>query len=987
MTVGGLDLMDFNQDKGSLIREEQKIADNLVKKMSEELDELDEEYQKIVTEANKAIDSHNHDEYAFIIHSNKKISTVKETKKYIYTSRDSLYQRRIVLKTQGNGKEKIREIKIGLKDCMVGAKQFISSWKNPACLPYMTDNFATEFNFASYHHTLLFKQRTDFRFAKVTDTVNEYPMIYDEKTLHMLIGSGAFSDDYLYQLLENYSEMEVSDKSDVKQRLYDEFLKELVKRRSGSEFRNIVFSIQKKQGEIIKAPFQQDMIVQGCAGAGKSMIMFHRLSMLIYKAEQEKYSRIFVITPSEIYIQMANNMLYELEVQLIRIGTLKQYYDYCLQKYNIKQENVYGKINPYKAYSKETEDYIYSQDCIRDIIKFVEEKISVNDEQIQKGLHFFGIQINNQQEYTLQEKLLSGLIKSEKIIKENKNVLTGYFNQIVALIGAIKSFYTEAIYIKDNMAKEFSKQLNKIPLKKYEERVKKSESRKESTTYKIALKNLENAQKEFQSVLENSSSVMRDENYFQELVSLGTMLKEEVSVLENLLRSFKLYEQPLRIYECIEKCKTIVLSYELLAEDIVVLCNKYNQFYNTLFEKHKTVLECITAFTSNHTPCLSYDFYQSFEENHNMFTTFYDNIFYTTYLYIMEKAGVVPDESGRIEALPFSPYLYLQIMYTVSGVPKNPNEILVMIDEAQNLSVEEIRLIKAVNNNKVVLNLFGDEKQRIENTKGLSRWKDLQEVFSFEQYNLQENYRNALQITEYCNKKFRTNMFPVNVGGKGVTEFSDLSQFISCFSQRLVGEISQGLCAVIVKNNLEAEWIIDNFSTFSGFFNNLTLENHMLKDGFWNIITVENAKGLEFSTGLVIMGNMSDNEKYIACTRILDDLMVYEEALDVSEYEIQEISADTRLNKSEIPKETVVKKKSEKPKEIIQQSSLRKYFEDNGLTVIDDRHNSGKLWVVGERTDISEYINQAAKQFKVTGRYLSDANLKIKSGWCTKSKK
>ena len=42
MTVGGLDLMDFNQDKGSLIREEQKIADNLVKKMSEELDELDD---------------------------------------------------------------------------------------------------------------------------------------------------------------------------------------------------------------------------------------------------------------------------------------------------------------------------------------------------------------------------------------------------------------------------------------------------------------------------------------------------------------------------------------------------------------------------------------------------------------------------------------------------------------------------------------------------------------------------------------------------------------------------------------------------------------------------------------------------------------------------------------------------------------------------------------------------------------------------------
>ena len=114
-----------------------------------------------------------------------------------------------------------------------------------------------------------------------------------------------------------------------------------VKRRSDSEFRNIVFSIQKKQGEIIKAPFQQNMIIQGCAGAGKSMIMFHRLSVLIYKAEQERYSRIFVITPSKTYMQMAGNMLYELEIQHIHMGTLKQYYDYCLQKYNIQKEDIY----------------------------------------------------------------------------------------------------------------------------------------------------------------------------------------------------------------------------------------------------------------------------------------------------------------------------------------------------------------------------------------------------------------------------------------------------------------------------------------------------------------------------------------------------------------------------------------------------------------------------------------------------------------------
>ena len=494
--------MDFNQDKDSLIQEEQKIADNLIKKMTEALDELDEEYQRVVIKINNAINSQNHDEYSSIVYSNKKMSSVQETRKSIYTAKDSLYQKRIVLKTKSNGKERIREIKIGLKDCTVGAKPLIFGWKNPICLHYMTDDSATEYCVSkktvtgnyTYYHTLLFKQKTNFRFAKVTDTFNEYPIVYDEKVLRTLIGSGALSDEYLYRLLENYSENGQYDEFEGKQRLSDEFLKELVKRRSDSEFRNIVFSIQKKQGEIIKAPFQQNMIVQGCAGAGKSMIMFHRLSVLIYKAEQERYSRIFVITPSKTYMQMAGNMLYELEIQHIHMGTLKQYYDYCLQKYNIQKEDIYGKINLNKVYSKETEDYIYSQDCIRDIVKFVIEKIPLNDEQIQKGLRFFAIQINSKQGYTLQEQLTSRLIKGNKIITENKTVLTEYFKQITAIVGAVKSFYIEARHIKENMTKEFNKKLSEIPLKKYEEKLKKLESQKESTAYKTCVENLENTQ-------------------------------------------------------------------------------------------------------------------------------------------------------------------------------------------------------------------------------------------------------------------------------------------------------------------------------------------------------------------------------------------------------------------------------------------------------------------------------------------------------------
>jgi len=70
------------------------------------------------------------------------------------------------------------------------------------------------------------------------------------------------------------------------QLVYDEFLKELIERRTSAEFKNIVFSIQKAQGAIISEPYNQNLIVQGCAGSGKSMILLHRLPILLYDNEK-----------------------------------------------------------------------------------------------------------------------------------------------------------------------------------------------------------------------------------------------------------------------------------------------------------------------------------------------------------------------------------------------------------------------------------------------------------------------------------------------------------------------------------------------------------------------------------------------------------------------------------------------------------------------------------------------------------------------------
>ena len=44
--------------------------------------------------------------------------------------------------------------------------------------------------------------------------------------------------------------------------------------------------------------------------------------------------------------------------------------------------------------------------------------------------------------------------------------------------------------------------------------------------------------------------------------------------------------------------------------------------------------------------------------------------------------------------------------------------------EAQNLALEELRLLNAVNKGQTVFNLYGDVRQHVEGSKGVDSWED-----------------------------------------------------------------------------------------------------------------------------------------------------------------------------------------------------------------------------------------------------------------------
>ena len=59
---------------------------------------------------------------------------------------------------------------------------------------------------------------------------------------------------------------------------------------------------------------------------------------------------------------------------------------------------------------------------------------------------------------------------------------------------------------------------------------------------------------------------------------------------------------------------------------------------------------------------------------------------------------------------------------------------------------------------------------------------------------------------------------------------------------------------------------------------------------------------------------------------------------------------------------------------------MKKFFEDNGLEVIDAREQGGRLWVLGEKTAIRDVVNTAISKFGISGKYAFGKETKFNIG-------
>ena len=131
---------------------------------------------------------------------------------------------------------------------------------------------------------------------------------------------------------------------------------------------------------------------------------------------------------------------------------------------------------------------------------------------------------------------------------------------------------------------------------------------------------------------------------------------------------------------------------------------------------------------------------------------------------------------------------------------------------------------------------------------------DIQQLPEFVHFSINENYRNALEITELVNKEIECNIKPI--GLNGTISYTNKLEY-------------NGETMIVVVKDFS---IIQN--VFKENVNYIGLDSEDVIDNKINIFDICSVKGLEFDTVYVYDKDMLKKEKYIAYTRALSNLII-----------------------------------------------------------------------------------------------------------------
>ena len=734
----------------------------------------------------------------------------KERQDFVMLS-ESPYMGRMDFAVEGAEQESLVAY-IGERSIYLDNKFLVYDWRTPVGQRFYMKN-ELKFTHENYDYTLLLRRALFIKEKKLQDFENEYmsSAYYGKGKAAGArdMGTDVVTEPFLIRILNE--------------------------KRRKKELTPIIVSMQEEQNNINRLPFEKDIIVQGCAGSGKTMVLLHRLSYLKFNNPQLNWERVKIITPNEMFSTHINALSERLELSKIEKITADRYYAGILSEYeeyvisrkvlplaakNKEKKLVRTKIfkNADKIQSERNIDgdfiaYIYSDDFVTKLEEaygevWAEFEQDVAYDRIDRINEKFGFNKN----VTFDDNTYK---KVDVYIQTISAILSGEasINEMIAQRTERKEAFEEKIERDFGHIERYSRE---------RDTVKRAIVSKAKT---LVARNLEN--KEPNTVKNHGRINYKTENLEWHLHLLGIphddiagSYKAVTTLFDNIAAAKQRIEDNRENIKNLEK-EIAELSLKVLSEE-----------------------DCMSLEASRQA-------LMSFDVN---------NIFAKAFEKALGDRYQVFEKIKNFEQYRFYFYAKIIFFYMMYGRIR-VSDALLAIDEGQDISPAEYKMMSLVNSD-VRFNIYGDTNQLIK-INGTDDWQKLQRIKSFDMFELPINYRNTIQIADYTNKMLDMDTKAVGISGVKVEnmDFEDLFYIDDDAAEKRVAVVCKDLKAPYMKRFVSAVKKSEHISVGK------------TESGKIALIDIEAAKGLEFDKVYAVPRDMTANEKYIAYTRALSHLV------------------------------------------------------------------------------------------------------------------
>ncbi len=228
---------------------------------------------------------------------------------------------------------------IGEKSINKGIENLVYDWRSPVGNLYYMSN-QEDYKYKDTIYNLNLKRQIDISNSKIN---NIYDTFVRGRNLNV-------TDDFLMKVLND--------------------------KKNRNEFVDIIKTIQSNQNSIIRDELNTNSIVQGVAGSGKTVVLLHRLSYLLYNYPEMDRNKLLFITPSTIFKSKLSNINRSLSLTTIKMITMEDYY---LEKINYYLPSI--KINRVEKdnFKIDMLEFIYSKDYPNYLQSFIKDYTKKSD--------------------------------------------------------------------------------------------------------------------------------------------------------------------------------------------------------------------------------------------------------------------------------------------------------------------------------------------------------------------------------------------------------------------------------------------------------------------------------------------------------------------------------------------------------------------------------------------------------------------------------